>query len=122
MNKELCATCAARLWWIQHAEVAASKVLQDQSGGGCSQSNLGFGEDFLGNGGAGLLSYVQLFVTLWAAAHQTPLSMGLFQARILEQVAISFSRGTSPPRNGTTSPVSPILAGGFFTSKLPGKS
>ena len=41
--------CAARLWWIQCAEVAVSKVLQDQGGGGYSQSNLGFQEDFLGN-------------------------------------------------------------------------
>ena len=41
--------CATRLWWIQHAEVEVSKVLQDHGGGGCSQSNLGFGEDFLGN-------------------------------------------------------------------------
>ena len=28
----------------------------------------------------------------WTVAHQTPLSMGFFQARILERVAISFSR------------------------------
>ena len=26
---------------------------------------------------------VQLFVTLWTIAHQAPLSMGIFQARIL---------------------------------------
>ena len=39
--------CTARLWWIQRAEVAVSKVLQDQGGGGYSQSNLGFQEDFL---------------------------------------------------------------------------
>ena len=34
-------------------------------------------------------------------AHQVPLSMGFFQARILEQVAISFSRESSQPRNQT---------------------
>ena len=31
----------------------------------------------------------QLFVTPWTAAHQTPLSIGFFQARILEWAAIS---------------------------------
>ena len=31
-----------------------------------------------------LLSRVQLFVTPWTVAHQAPLSMGIFQTRILE--------------------------------------
>ena len=31
----------------------------------------------------------------WTVAHKAPLSMGLFQARILEWVAISFSKGSS---------------------------
>ena len=31
----------------------------------------------------------------WTVAHQAPLSMGFFQARILEWVAISFSMGSS---------------------------
>ena len=30
-----------------------------------------------------LFSYVRLFATLWSAAHQSPLSMELLQARIL---------------------------------------
>ena len=38
---------------------------------------------------------------------------GIFQARILEWVAISFSRGSSPPRDQTW--VS-CIAGGFFTN------
>ena len=39
---------------------------------------------------------------------------GIFQAGILEQyTAISFSRGSSQPRDQT---VFPALAGGFFTS------
>ena len=42
-----------------------------------------------------ILSCVQLFATPWTVAHQAPLSMRLFQARILERVAISFSRGSS---------------------------
>ena len=36
----------------------------------------------------------------------------IFQARILEWVAISSSRGSSQPRDQT---VFPVLAGGFFT-------
>ena len=41
---------------------------------------------------------------------------GFFQARILERVAISSSRGSSVPRDRThISPVS-CLAGGFFTT------
>ena len=36
------------------------------------------------------------------------------QARILEWVAISFSRGSSRRRDQSTSPVVPALAGGFF--------
>ena len=37
--------------------------------------------------------------TPWTVALQAPLSMGIPQARILEWVAISFSRGSSQPRN-----------------------
>ena len=46
-------------------------------------------------------SFVQLFATLWTAAQEAPLSTGILQARILEQVAISFSRGAFPPRDQT---------------------
>ena len=41
------------------------------------------------------------------------LSMEILQARILEQVAMPFSRGSAQPRDGTQ--VS-LIAGGFFTS------
>ena len=44
---------------------------------------------------------VWLFATLWAVACQAPPSMGSFHARILEWVAISFSRGSSRPRDRT---------------------
>ena len=43
---------------------------------------------------------------------------GISQARILEWVAISFSRGSSNPG---IKPMSPALEGRFFTTKLPGK-
>ena len=42
---------------------------------------------------------------------------GILRARILEWVAISFSRGSSDPG---VEPVSPALAGGFFTAEPPG--
>ena len=58
------------------------------------------------------LSHGQLFATPWTIAHQASLSMGILQARILEWVAIPFSRGSSEPGNQTQ--VS-CIAGGFFT-------
>ena len=58
------------------------------------------------------VSIVCLFATLCTVAHQAPLSMGIFQARILEWVAISFSRVSSRPRDQTW--VSHI-AGRIFT-------
>ena len=42
------------------------------------------------------LSHVRLFVTPWTVAYQAPLS-GIFQARVLEWVAVFFSRGSSQP-------------------------
>ena len=36
------------------------------------------------------LSRVQLFATPWTAAYRAPLSMGFFQARVLEWGAITF--------------------------------
>ena len=58
-------------------------------------------------------SRVLLFVTPWTVADQAPLSMGLLQARILEWIAMPFSKGSSKPRDQTQ--VS-CFAGGFFTS------
>ena len=54
------------------------------------------------------------FVTLWTVARQARQSMGILQARILEWVAISFSRGYSRPR---IKPRSPAVAGRFFTTE-----
>ena len=47
------------------------------------------------------LSCVWLLATPWTVAHQAPLSMEILQARILEWVAISFSRGSSWLRDRT---------------------
>ena len=60
-----------------------------------------------------LLSRVWLFVTSWTATHQAPLSMGFsWQKYRRKWVAISFSRGSSQPRDQTQ--VS-RFAGRFFT-------
>ena len=48
-----------------------------------------------------LLSCVWLFATPWSAACEAPLSGGFFQARILEWVAVSFTRGSSRLRDRT---------------------
>ena len=47
---------------------------------------------------------VQFFVTPWTVTCQAPLSMGFFQARMLEWIAISFSKGSSWPRDWTLVP------------------
>ena len=49
------------------------------------------------------LSHVQLFATQWTGLHSLPWSSihGIFQARVLEWGAISFSRGSSWPRDLT---------------------
>ena len=56
--------------------------------------------------------------TSWTAAHQAPLSME-FPGKILECVAVPFSRGSSQPRMEPMSPVASALAGGFFTTVPP---
>ena len=55
---------------------------------------------------------VRLFATTRTIAHQAHLCMGIFQARILEWVAMPTSRGSSQPRDWTS--VS-WISGGFFT-------
>ena len=64
------------------------------------------------------LSHGQLFVTPWTVARQAPQSMGFFQARILEWVTISLSKGSSWPRDQTW--VS-CAAGRFFTKWATGE-
>ena len=61
---------------------------------------------------------IWLFVTLWTVAHQAPLSLGVLQTRILEWVAISYSRGSSWLRGQTW--VS-CTARRSFTAEPPGK-
>ena len=62
------------------------------------------------------LSHAQFFVILWTVACQTPLSTAILQARILEWVAMSSSRGSSWDRTHIS-----CITGGFFTPEPPGK-
>ena len=57
------------------------------------------------------------FVTLWTIARQDPLFVEFFQARILEWVAISYSREPSWPGDQTCISCVSALAGGFFTTE-----
>ena len=67
-------------------------------------------------------SVVSDSVTPWTvgqtAAHQTPLSMEILQARILEWVAISYSRGLPDPG---IKPRSPTFQVDSLPSEPPGK-
>ena len=49
--------------------------------------------------------------------HQALLSMGILQARLLEWVAMLFSRGSSRPRNQTASPALQVDS---LPAELPG--
>ena len=46
-----------------------------------------------------MLSHVQLFVTPWAVGHQAPLSVEFFRQEYWSGFSISFSRGSSKPRD-----------------------
>ena len=60
-------------------------------------------------------------MTPWTVTRQPPLVHGLLQARILEQVAISFSRDLPDPGIEPECLVSPTLLRGFFTPATPGE-
>ena len=59
-----------------------------------------------------LLSHVRLFVIPWTVFLPGSIIHGVFQARVLEWVTISFSRGSSLPRDWT--PVSRIVGRRFI--------
>ena len=69
--------------------------------------------------GVCVLNRARLFAPPWTVAHQAPLSMGFFQARILEWVAISLSRGSSQPRDQTRVSCIFCTGGRFFTTEPP---
>ena len=50
-----------------------------------------------------VLSHIQPFGTPWTVACSAPLTVEFFQARVLERIAIYYSRGSSQPRDQTSS-------------------
>ena len=54
-------------------------------------------------------SRVQLFAILWTVARQAPLSMGFSRQELLEWVAVSSSRGSPEPRDGTQVQTQPAM-------------
>ena len=70
---------------------------------------------------AQLVSRVQLFVTPWIVVQQAPLSMGFYQAIILEWVASFFSRGSYQPRNWIHKSCISCIGRWFFTNETLGK-
>ena len=83
---------ATAIWDCDPPNVNVS-VLQE-AGAISHTNNSRMSQSFTGRQG-------QVFVTPWALAHHTPLSMGILQARILEWVAMPAPRGSSRPRDRT---------------------
>ena len=61
------------------------------------------------------------FVTPWTVARQTPLSMGFLRQEYWSGLPFPSPGDLPHPGIEPASPVSPALAGGFFTTDSPGK-
>ena len=68
-----------------------------------------------------MLSRVQLFVTLWTAAHQGPLSMGFSRQEYWSGLPCPAPGDLPDPGINPVSPTSPALLGGIFTTSALGK-
>ena len=60
-------------------------------------------------------------VTPWTAAHQAPLSMGFFRQDYWSGLPCPIPGDLPDPGIEPMSPMSPPLAGGFFTTEPPSK-
>ena len=65
-----------------------------------------------------LLSHVRLFATPRTEAHQAPLSMGFSRQEYWSGLPFPSLRNLP---NSVIKPMSPALAGGYFTAETPGK-
>ena len=65
-----------------------------------------------------MLNGVWLFATPWTVAYQAPLSMGFSRQEYWSGLPFPPPGDLLDPK---IEPVSPALAGGFFTTELPGK-
>ena len=75
-------------------------------------------------GCGGVCSVAQSCLTLWDPTEYSPTGSsvhGISQARLLEQVSISSSKGSFLPRDWNQGSASPALVGRFFTTEPPGK-
>ena len=68
------------------------------------------------------LGCVQIFVTSWTVARQVPLSMEFSHQEYWSGLPFPPSGGHPDPGIKLTSPVSPVLTGGFLTTEPPGNS
>ena len=66
--------------------------------------------------------HVQLFVTPWTVAPQAPLSMGFPRQEYRSGLPFSAPADLLDPGIEPVPSVSPVLAGKFYTSEIPGKS
>ena len=69
--------------------------------------------------GAQLHCHVRLFVSPWTVAHQAPLSMGFSRQEHWSGLPFPLSGDLPDPEIQPASPVSPALAGRFFTTEPP---
>ena len=67
------------------------------------------------------LSRVRLFATPWTVAHHAPLSMGFSRQEYWSGLPFPSPEDLPYPGIEPTSPMSPALAGGFFTAEPPEK-
>ena len=68
-----------------------------------------------------MLSYVQLFATPWTVACQAPLSMGFYRQEYWSGLLFPSPGDLPDPGIKPEFPLSPALAGRFFTTEPPGK-
>ena len=68
-----------------------------------------------------MLNHVQLFLTLWTVAYQAPLSIEFSRQEYWSGLPFPLPEDLSDPGIKPASPMSPALAGGFFTTEPPGK-
>ena len=102
LSPSVCGMLSQRLEWMNTAAVVSAPDIQE------------FGRprySFVLGLAVFSCSVMSDSVTPWTVACQAPLSMGNLQARILELVAMSSSRGSSQPRDQTQDS---YVAGGFF--------
>ena len=80
-----------------------------------------FGREFVNPGCSQSLSHVRLFGTPWTVAHQAPLTVEFSRQEHWNGLPFPTPGDLPNPGIEPTSPASPALAGGFFTTEPPGK-